>query len=170
MTHFNETATALQALDQGQLDRLLGLVRDCQGTVWICGNGGSMSTAQHWACDLSKAAGRRAQALGSNPAILTAWANDVSYSTVLSEELRRVAQSNDALVCLSCSGRSQNITGVLLTAKHMGVKRALITGDTRPTMNWLDVLVQVPSSDYGVIEDCHLAIGHWLTKELRCDK
>lgn len=155
------------ALDTQVLDRLLTFVRDCTGTLWLCGNGGSASTAQHWACDLSKAAGRRTAALGSNTALLTAWANDLDYSQALSEEFHRLARPDDRLIGLSCSGTSHNITGILLKAKHLGVKRALVTGATKPIMNWLDAWVCVPSEDYGIIEDCHLAIGHWLTEALR---
>lgn len=168
MRYFDQLQTAIGGLDAQALNHLLAFVRSCTGTLWLCGNGGSASTAQHWACDLSKAAGRRVAALGSNPAVLTAWSNDRAYALALSEEFSRLARPNDSLVCLSCSGASPNITGVLLAAKHLGVKRALVTGATKPVMNWLDAWVCVPSENYGIIEDCHLAIGHWLTEELRC--
>lgn len=166
MDYFARLQQALAELDKQTLNRLLSFVRNCTGTLWLCGNGGSASTAQHWACDLSKKGGRRAQALGSNSALLTAWANDRDYALALPEEFRSVARPDDRLVCLSCSGTSHNITGVLLEAKHLGVACALVTGATRPAMHWLDAWVCVPSEDYGVIEDCHLAIGHWLTEEL----
>ena len=76
MNYFHELQKTISQIDPSPL---IDFVRDCQGTLWIAGNGGSASTAQHWACDLSKAAGRRVQALGSNPAVLTALANDKGY-------------------------------------------------------------------------------------------
>jgi len=167
MKHFGETIEALRQLDQDQLDHLLVTVRECSGTIWVCGNGGSHSTAQHWACDLTKAAGQRAVALGSNPALLTAYANDIAYNDALTEEIRALLHPGDMLICLSCSGISPNIIAVLGAAWHQGITTALLTGDRMRGLPPADVEVHIASSDYGVIEDCHLAIGHWLTKAVR---
>jgi D-sedoheptulose 7-phosphate isomerase len=162
MGHFEETTAALQALDQSELDALRAAILACPGTIYVCGNGGSASTAEHWACDLTKAAHRRCVALGTNAAILTAYANDVSYSSALAAEFMRVAQPDDMLICLSCSGTSPNVRAVLAVAKQQGIRRALVTGRDGDA----PLVVRVASDDYAVIEDVHLAIGHWLTKEL----
>lgn len=168
MTYFTDLAATLARLDAAQLEALRAFVLDCTGTLWICGNGGSMATAQHWACDLSKAAGVRAQALGSNPAVLTAWANDNDYAGALGAELSRLARPGDRLICISCSGTSSNIYWVMREAKARGVPVALLTsmlyeGGDAP-------ILAVPATHYGIIEDCHLAIGHWLTEQLRGDR
>lgn len=167
MSHFQETIAALQALDPAQLDRLLAYVRNCPGTIYICGNGGSYSTAQHWACDLSKAAGRRAVALGNNGALLTALANDMSYRDALWGELRALhAGPGDVLICLSCSGHSPNVLAALQEADELGMPTILLT--STPTRQPIATIeVNVSADDYGVIEDCHLTIGHWLTEEVR---
>lgn len=166
MDYLDRSAAAMLALDRGALDRILAFVQSCTGTLWLCGNGGSASTAQHWACDLSKAAGRRVVALGSNPALLTAWANDKDYALALRQEFMALAQPGDALLCLSCSGVSANILDVLHGAGQRGMSRALLTGARGGYEAAADILVRVPSEDYGVIEDCHLAIGHWLTEKI----
>lgn len=168
MNYFHELQTTLAAIDPSPL---VDFVRGCSGTLWIAGNGGSASTAQHWACDLSKAAGRRVQALGSNPAVLTAWANDVSYEDALAQELCRLGQATDRVIVLSCSGTSENIVNVLRMArKGLHLPCALITGQASFAERFpVDVFVSVPHTHYGIIEDCHLAIGHWLTEELRGD-
>lgn len=165
MKPFTATITALQDLDPRPLLDFVQSVRG--GTFWICGNGGSFSTAQHWACDLVKAAGVRAVALGSNGALLTAYANDIAYVDVFAQELRRVGVPGDALIALSCSGTSPNITRVLQAARVMGIATALLTGTVNEGVADADLVLRVWSKDYGVIEDCHLAIGHWLTKELQ---
>jgi D-sedoheptulose 7-phosphate isomerase len=158
MKYFDELQATLAKLDPTPL---LDFVWACEGTLWLAGNGGSASTAQHWACDLSKAAGRRVQALGSNPAVLTAWANDKSYGDALSEEMHRLARPNDAIICLSCSGTSDNIE--TLICHDMPI--ALVTSVLSPYYSNA-LMVRVPHTHYGIIEDCHLAIGHWLTEEL----
>ena len=162
MSYFTDLASTLARLDAAPL---LPFVRECQGTLWIAGNGGSAAIAQHWACDLSKTAGRRVQALGCNSAILTAWANDDSYAYALTGELDSSARAGDRLICLSCSGRSPNILQLLGYAKQERITRYLITGADAPTQQD-SATIMIPHTDYGIIEDCFSAIGHWLTKEL----
>jgi len=164
MNYFHELQKALAGVDPSPL---LDFVRNCEGTLWLAGNGGSASTAQHWACDLSKAAGRRAVALGSNPAVLTAWANDEDYGVALSQELQRLARPHDRLIALSCSGRSKNIITLLREAWLLKMPRAVVTGPDWPGITPVDVFVTLSHPHYGIIEDCHLAIGHWLTEELQ---
>lgn len=166
MTYFEQLARALSGLDAAQLEALVSFVRSCHGTLWLCGNGGSMATAQHWACDLSKAGGRRVQALGCNAAVLTAWANDNDYAPAFAAELSRLARPGDALIGLSCSGTSPNIHWALRGARARGLPTALITSDLCPYDDTLPLIVRVPATHYGIIEDCHLAIGHWLTERI----
>lgn len=164
MNYFHELQKALSQIDPSPL---LDFIRACQGTLWLAGNGGSASTAQHWACDLSKAAGRRVQTLGSNPAVLTAWANDVSYRMALARELQSLARPGDSLLAISCSGASNNLWAALTWASVNGIQTALLTSDLAPGLDTGLLVVRVPHTHYGIIEDCHLAIGHWLTEELR---
>lgn len=164
MNYFHELQKTLAGVDPLPL---LDFVRDCQGTLWLAGNGGSASTAQHWACDLSKAANRRVQALGVNSAVLTAWVNDASYDAALSAELGRLARPGDRVLALSCSGESINIVTLLRQAWLLKLKRALLTSQLYMGVTPIEVVVKVPHDHYGIIEDCHLAIGHWLTEELR---
>jgi phosphoheptose isomerase len=105
------------------------------------------------------------QALGSNPAVLTAWANDVSYSEALAKELARHVRIGDALICLSCSGRSPNIRALCTFAQHHAMPLLLITGKNAPSYPDIPALI-IPHTHSGIIEDCHLAIGHWLTEAL----
>lgn len=161
MTYFQRLSAVLAAIDPSPL---LPFVAACEGTLWLCGNGGSASIAQHWACDLSKAAGRRVQALGSNPAVLTAWANDAGYTEVFAEELRRVIWHGDRLIALSCSGISPNIQWALREAVARRLPVALVTAG--PEVDGV-LTIRIPSDDYGIIEDCFAAIGHYLTEGLR---
>lgn len=164
MNYFHELQITLSQLDPSPL---LDFIRSCEGTLWLAGNGGSASTAQHWACDLSKAAGRRVQALGSNLATLTAWANDHSYHEIFSRELWNIGRPNDALIAISCSGASFSIAAAIRQARMMGMQAALVTSTLHKSNVPASLIIEVPHTHYGIIEDCHLAIGHWLTEELR---
>jgi D-sedoheptulose 7-phosphate isomerase len=163
VNYIDELTQALVRLD---IAPLIAFVQGCQGTLWLAGNGGSASSAQHWACDLSKQAARRVQALGSNPAVLTAWANDEGYAVALAQEFERVARMDDRLICLSCSGTSKNIITLLRQAWLLHIPRAIVTGRANVYPTPIDLVVNVPHTHYGIIEDCHLAIGHWLTEAL----
>ena len=76
---------AIESVDAAALTRAghaLAQVRYRGGTIFIAGNGGSASTANHFACDLQKATridgrGTRAVSLSDNSALLTAWGNDL---------------------------------------------------------------------------------------------
>lgn len=164
MTYFDELQQVLSRIDPSPL---LAFVRGCEGTLWLAGNGGSASTAQHWACDLSKAAGRRVQALGSNSAVLTAWANDDDYGVALAREFEHAARLGDRLICLSCSGTSKNITTLLRAAWLLHVPRAIVTGRGNVWPTPVELVVNVPHHEYGIIEDATSAIGHWLTEALQ---
>jgi D-sedoheptulose 7-phosphate isomerase len=164
MNYFHELHTVLGSIDPSPL---IPFVTGCEGTLWLAGNGGSAATAAHWACDLSKAAGRRAQALGFNTAVLTAWANDDDYSVALARELERSFRPGDRLICLSCSGTSKNITTLLRQAWKLKLPRAIVTRRTDVYPTPVDLLVTIPHDHYGILEDAMLAIGHWLTEELQ---
>lgn len=171
-SHLHELNKALTILfdKQGGAGLLLPFVRETRqrgGTLWLCGNGGSYANALHWACDLSKMCKVRAQMLGANGSLLTAWANDEEYEHAFANELHRYARPDDALIALSCSGLSSNIWRALVHARTTKrLPTALVTGTVNQDVAPADTIVRVWSKDYAVIEDCHAILGHWLTKEL----
>jgi D-sedoheptulose 7-phosphate isomerase len=162
--HIGDTIAALSYLDSELLGPLLQEARRAKA-ICLLGNGGSFATAEHWAIDLNRA-GVCAVALGSNGAVLTAYANDDDYSDAAALELRRVVDPGDLLICLSCSGISGNIVSAIKMAKRLNVRSVLLTSIIHQDVAPADTIVRIWSKDYGVIEDCHLAIGHWLAQEL----
>lgn len=178
MNHFGELIKTLQVFGAvNPCTPLVPLLRDCRmrgATLYLAGNGGSFATALHWAVDLSKVCAVRTHVLGANGAALTAWSNDESYAAALAAEFERDAKLDDVLIALSCSGTSSNICAALRTANSRprvvpiehSVRTVLITGIVNAETAPADITIRVPSRDYKVIEGCHLAIGHWLTKEL----
>ena len=172
---FSETAQALATLDAELLNTLAHLVqtvRQLDATVYLAGNGGSFTTALHWACDLEKVGRLRTRVLGANGGALTAQANDVSFTTAFSHEFATNARMHDIVIAISCSGASPNVIELLETAKRLRRPSVLITSDRHWSEDWAkgqiaNQVIRVHHENYGVIENCHLAIGHWLTDQLR---
>ena len=79
-----------------RIEEVIRVARDQGNTVFIFGNGGSGSTAVHFAADLMKTATRpdvktiKAISLNDNLSLTTAWANDASYEYVFKEQLENL--------------------------------------------------------------------------------
>lgn len=164
-SHFKAVTEAMIGLDAYRLEEIFQFVATCTGTLWLAGNGGSFANAMHWECDLNRTGKVRACALGSNQARMTCIANDFSYDDIFVEPLSRLARIGDRILCFSCSGRSPNILRVLERAGQMNMPKALLTGPDIPSVGAHPIL-SVPDKDYGVIEDVHMSIGHWITARL----
>jgi D-sedoheptulose 7-phosphate isomerase len=152
----------------------LARIAGAGGLLLIAGNGGSAATASHMALDLSK--GRppgqqslrvRTVSLPDTSPMLTAWANDEGYDRVFAEQIRTLARPGDAVVLLSVSGTSPNIVAAARAARAAGAIVVALTGARGRGMRRLaNLAITVPSDDYRVVEDVHLAISHMITAYL----
>jgi D-sedoheptulose 7-phosphate isomerase len=158
-------------------ERLLEVAR-AGGLLLLAGNGGSAATASHMALDLGKSTlGRpphhdvrrlRAISLADPSPVVTAWANDTGFGGVYAEQVRSLARPGDAVMLLSVSGDSPNVLAAARAARHVRATVIALLGHPGGAMRRLaDIAVVVPSQDYGVVEDVHLAINHMITNYLR---
>ncbi len=82
------------------------------GSVFLIGNGGSASTATHFACDLSKFSMVKGKkrlkvlSLVDNIPLVSAWTNDSGFGTVFSEQLEAWLKPGDLVIALSVHGGS----------------------------------------------------------------
>ncbi len=164
-------------LDLKALSRLAALVEKAQAKgrfIWVCGNGGSASTASHVGCDLGKTAavkGRKplkAVSLADNAAFMTAAANDLSFDAVFSRQLENVVAKGDVVLLISGSGNSKNLLDAARLARKKGATVFSLLGFDGGRLKALshDHLL-VPSDQYGVVEDLHMSIAHILTFYLK---
>src|SRR5690625_15653 len=77
--------------------------------LYICGNGGSASQAQHFATELVGRFRRNrrslpAQALPADGSLLTCIANDFSFEDVFTRQIDAFGTSGDVLIGLTTSG------------------------------------------------------------------
>ena len=131
---------------------------DNGGRIFVCGNGGSSSDAEHIVGELLKSFKKKrpidekikkslsclgdeaemlggllegalpAYSLNSQTAIMTAFANDCSWDAVFAQQLYGLGKSGDCLIALSTSGNSKNCAYAVLLAKAMGISTISLTG------------------------------------------
>jgi D-sedoheptulose 7-phosphate isomerase len=142
-------------------------VRDRRRQIFVCGNGGSASTASHFVTDVVKGAsyGRstrfRIQALTDSLSTITAYANDVGYDCVFAEQLVNHAEPEDLLLCISGSGNSPNVLRAVERAKEIGCKVIALTGRGGGALAGLaDLNILVSEQHMGRIEDVHMVVCH----------
>ncbi len=175
--HLEEVRAALDEVPAAAVERVVEAILLAQAGgrhVYILGNGGSASTATHFACDLSKAtivAGRsrlRVTCLSDNVALLTAWANDDSYNRVFAEPLVNLVDPDDIVIAISASGNSPNVLEAIKVSNEMGALTVGLVGfDGGQLQDLVDLSIHIESRDYGVVEDCHLVLEHAITASTR---
>lgn len=141
--------------------------------IFIIGNGGSAAASSHWVCDFGKTANKKRfqiMSLTDNIAWITAIANDLSYEDIFVEQLRNLMNEGDLLIGISASGNSENVIRAFEYALSIGAKTLGIVGFTGGRVKELsEHYIFIPSSNYGIVEDIQLAIGHMISQKVKKD-
>ena len=133
--------------------------------VLICGNGGSLCDAVHFAEEFTGRYRKDRAPLPvialSDPAHLTCVGNDYGFEEVFSRGLQAYAKSGDILVVLSTSGNSKNIIQAVTLAKRLSLKTVALLGkDGGKLRGECDVEWIVPAQTSDRIQEIHMAILH----------
>jgi len=148
------------AQDLARVFRELTRCFESGGTLFICGNGGSMADALHISGELLKSyahrrhlparvrnrlaaqpdgelltrnlePGLRTVVLGANASLASAVANDMpDRDTGLGQELLALARPGDALLGISTSGNARNVGYAVQVARGLGLQTIGLTGRT----------------------------------------
>ena len=153
----------------GEAIDILRRARDEKRHIFVCGNGGSASTASHFVCDMVKGAsfGREARfrimALTDSLPTITAYSNDVSYDCVFAEQLKNFAQPSDVVIAISGSGNSPNVLRAIEYAGSIGCRTIALTGRDGGKLGPLAELnLQASVPHMGRIEDVHMIVMHMI--------
>jgi D-sedoheptulose 7-phosphate isomerase len=175
-TYLNQVADTLAAIPRpalAQVSRALWETYRRDGTILVCGNGGSAATATHFACDLAKWTCRedrprvRALALTDNVALMTAWSNDTAYERVFVEQLHTHYRPGDLLVAISGSGNSPNVIGAVAWANERGMPTVGLTGFNGGKLaQMVSYSLHVENHMMPQVEDAHSTICHALAVQL----
>jgi len=136
------------------------------GKLLVCGNGGSMCDAMHfaeeWTGRFRETRAAQPAIAFSDPAQLTCIANDFGYDQVFARLVEALGRPGDLLVALSTSGNSTNVLQATRAAKERGVSTVGLSGMGGGALRDLvDVAIVVPrakTSDR--IQEIHIKILH----------
>jgi D-sedoheptulose 7-phosphate isomerase len=174
ITDLQSTLARLPLTQIKQVIETLIDARWSRRTVFIFGNGGSASTASHFACDLGKNTALpglprlRVVALSDNVELITAWANDTAYEHIFAEQLRGLVEPDDVVIGISGSGRSANVLNAISLANQTGATTIGFTGFEGGLLaDMVDIPVVVPSNCMERIEDVHLIMEHIICTTIR---
>lgn len=157
--------------DPEQLNRCVVLTRKIvetyhnNGTLFICGNGGSHCDAMHFAEELTgrNRLDRRplgALALG-DPSHVTCVANDYGFEHVFARQLSALGRRGDLLIGLSTSGNSKNVGNAFQAARERGIGTVALLGrDGGWLKNEASHVIIIPAKTSDRIQEMHMKILH----------
>lgn len=143
--------------------------------IFVMGNGGSASTATHFACDLTKTVvegKKRFKVIGltDNIPLITALTNDTGFGSIFVEQLKNLLEKGDVVVAISVHGGvgedragpwSQNLLAAVRYAKQNSAVTVGITGfDGGALKDLADACVVVPINSTPHVESFHLVLEH----------
>jgi len=168
--YYNGLKQVIDNLDKNQVNKVLSILKECKlrgGCIYLCGNGGSASTCEHWVNDLMKIEGMKAISL-TNISVITALGNDISYDDIFIEQLKVLMKPGDVVIGISGSGNSMNVVKALKYAcENQGAGVGVLGFDGGKVLDVVENYVLVRTNDYGFLEDIHLSLGHYFARMLK---
>jgi D-sedoheptulose 7-phosphate isomerase len=135
--------------------------------VFFMGNGGSGSTASHFATDLGKGTATpglprfKVMPLNDQHSTVSAYANDMGYETVFAEQMKAFIERGDVVIGISTSGKSRNVLEGMALARASGGICVGMTGFDGGTLAGLvDLKLHIPERNVGRVEDAHHIMMH----------
>jgi D-sedoheptulose 7-phosphate isomerase len=167
-----ESADVKEQFFRAEADRIEALVRamaarfSSGGRLYVMGNGGSATDAQHISVEffhpiVEKRKPLPAIALTADQALLTAISNDRDFAKVFADQLRVLARPGDMALVVSTSGKSPNLVQALETARELGLLTIAFTGkDGGRLPDLAEYCFVVPSFSIHRIQETHVTLYH----------
>lgn len=156
-------ASAVDAID-ACAEHLASVIRN-GNKIMVIGNGGSSCDAAHFAEELTgrfRADRRPLAAIAcTDVGHVTCTANDYGFEHVFSRWVEALGRPGDALIALSTSGNSANITRALRSAQRLGMRTIGLLGKGGGEARTLcDRAIVVPGDTSDRIQELHMLILH----------
>jgi len=166
----------MNSLDVAELESAIELIHKKAFSgkkIAVCGNGGSALAASHYITDWNKMVNIETSerfngvCLSDNVGLITAYANDLSYDDIFSEQVKNLMLPGDLLITVSGSGNSENVIRATEVANNMEVTTLAICGyDGGQLRKISNKSVWIKTFDMQICEDAHLMFGHLVMKSI----
>ena len=151
------------------------------GSIYVCGNGGSAAISNHYVVDFLKFFRDKTKlkpkiySLSNNIETVTAISNDINYKKIFSFQAENYCDKKDLLIIISSSGNSENIKEIIKFAKKKKIKTIGFSGFKGGYLKKKsDISIHIDANNYGVSEDAHHILMHiqlqYLVKLLKSKK
>jgi D-sedoheptulose 7-phosphate isomerase len=167
-----ESAEVKEQFFRAEADRIESLVQAMasrfrsEGRLYVMGNGGSATDAQHVSVEffhpiIEKRKPLPALALTADQALMTAISNDRDFAKIFADQLRVLARPGDMALAISTSGKSPNLVQALEVARERGLLTIAFTGkDGGRLADLAEYCFVVPSFSIHRIQETHVTLYH----------
>jgi D-sedoheptulose 7-phosphate isomerase len=174
--YLDKLVDLLSTQSRSEIDTAIGAIAAAWhrgNQIIVFGNGGSAMTALHFVTDWSKMIsihGKKpflARTLLDNIGLITAYANDISYSEIFREQLKVILGPGDIALAISGSGNSENVIRAIDYANQNGaitLGLCAYRGGKLKDVCQLTVWADVDDMQLG--EDLHAIFGHIVMQSL----
>lgn len=162
----------LDSLSREEINEVMNVLENTRlkgKRIFICGNGGSASTASHLECDFNKGISYEQdikydiECLSDNVAMMMAIANDIGYEDIFVVPLKNKLKTGDVVIGISGSGNSENVVKAFVYANEMGADTISFTGYSGGKLKDLaKYSIHVNIDNMQIVEDVHLILNHMM--------
>lgn len=146
--------------------------------IFVMGNGGSASTANHFTADFSKNSileeGKRrfkVTSLSANTAVITALGNDFAFEEIFSQQLKNLLRDDEVVIQISASGNSPDLVRACEYAKTKNARIITLTGFPNGKIaEFADASYAANLTSYEQIEDIHSIILHMIVYYMKINQ
>ena len=147
------------------------------GRIFVAGNGGSHSLAEHLCGELIGRLNYEARPIGAfvlqNCAPVTsALANDYRFEITVARELDALARPGDIFLAISASGESRNLVEAARRAIELELTTVCLVGRSASALGDIcQIRLATPSPEIVSVQQVHLVVMHliWLALEQALD-
>lgn len=172
--YYDREIKCIERFNLDELNEAMNAILDTYnngGMIYVCGNGGSASTASHMQNDFNKGISEYVEkkfnfyCLSDNVSTMMAVANDIGYEEIFRFPLKNKITSKDLFIGISGSGNSKNVLNAAEYAHECGAKVLGITGYSGGKLkDMADYKMHVDEMDMQIAEDLHMTFDHMMMK------
>ena len=147
------------------ISKFVDTIKNHDGRIMACGNGGSMCDSMHFVEELTGRYRKDRDPIAAinmgDPSHITCVANDYGYEYIFSRHVQAWGKKNDTLLAISTSGNSQNVILAVEKAKAQGMHVVGLLGkDGGKLKGMVDIPIVVDCQITDRIQEIHIKLIH----------